>query len=45
MHNLLEYSQDYSTTSGSFWNCYEDEIDVVDDNVSDGKWFKYKTKQ
>ena len=44
MYNLLEYSQNYSMTSGSLWNYYRDEIDNVDDNASDGKSFKYKTK-
>ena len=44
MYNLLEYSQNYSITSGSFWNYYRDEIDDVNDNASDGKSFKYKTK-
>ena len=36
MYNLLEHSQNYSMTSGSFWNYYRDEIDYVDDNTSDG---------
>ena len=31
-------------TSGSLWNYYRDEIDDVDDNASDDKSFKYKTK-
>ena len=31
-------------TSGHLWNYYRDEIDGVDDNASDGKSFKYKTK-
>ena len=44
MYNLLEYSQSYSMTSESLWNYYRDEIDDVDDNGSDGKSFKYKTK-
>ena len=44
MYNLLEYSQNYSMTSGSLWNYYRDEIDDVDDNTSDGKSFEYKTK-
>ena len=44
MYNLLEYSQNYFMTSGSLWNCYRDEIDDADDNASDGKSFKYKTK-
>ena len=47
-HNVgLEYalySQNYSVTSGSLWNYYRDEIDNVDDNASDSKSFKYKTK-
>ena len=44
MYNLLEYSQNYSMTSGSLWNYYKHEIDDVDDNASDGKSFRYKTK-
>ena len=44
MCNLLEYSQNYSMTAGSLWNCYRGEIDDVDDNISDDKSFKYKTK-
>ena len=46
MYNLLEYSQNYSITSGSLWNYYRDEINNVDvnDNTSDDKLFKYKTK-
>ena len=31
-------------TSGSLWNYYRDEIDDVDDNDSDVKSFKCKTK-
>ena len=42
--NLLEYSQIYSIASGSLWNYYRDKIHDVDDNASDGKSFKYKTK-
>ena len=44
MYNLLEYSQNYSMTSGSLWNYYRDEINNIKDNASDGKSFKYKTK-
>ena len=44
MYNLLEYSQNYSMTSGSLWNYYRDKIDDVDDNASDDKSFEYKTK-
>ena len=43
MYNLLEYSQNYSMTSGSSWDYCRGEVDYVDDNVSDGKSFKYKT--
>ena len=31
-------------TSGSLWNNYRKKIDNVNDNASDGKSFKYKTK-
>ena len=34
MYNLLEYSDNYSMTSGSFWNYYRDE---VNDNVNENK--------
>ena len=44
MYNLLEYSQNYSMTSGSFWNYYRNEIDNTIDNTSVGKSFKYKAK-
>ena len=44
MYNLLEYSQNYSMTSGSLRNYYRDKIDDVDDNASEGKLFNYKTK-
>ena len=44
MYNLLEYSQNYSMTSGSLWKYLKEEIDDVNDNVSDGTSFKYKTK-
>ena len=36
MYNLLEYSQNYSMTSGSLRNYYREEIDDVDDSASDG---------
>ena len=44
MYNLLEYSQNYHSTSGTLCNHYRDEIDDVNDNASDGKSFKYKTE-
>ena len=34
MYNLLEYSENYSMTSGSLWNYYRDEVNV-DENVND----------
>ena len=37
MYNLLQYSQNYSITSGKLWNDYKDEIDDTEDNVSDSK--------
>ena len=35
MYNLLEYSQNYSTTSGRLWNYYRDKIDDVDNSEED----------
>ena len=50
MYNLLEYSKNYSKTSGSLWNYYRDELtdETNDDNgpnknVINSKSFKYKT--
>ena len=49
MYNLLEYSKNYSKTSGSLWNYYRDELtdEEPDDNgpnknVFSSKSFKYK---
>ena len=56
MYNLLEYSDNYSVTSGSLWNYYRDEVnDAGNENNTDNyrinynktvtsKSFKYKTK-
>ena len=56
MYYLLEYSDNYSMTSGSFWNYYRDEVndstDENDDNnnminnnkIITSKSFEYKTK-
>ena len=56
MYNLLEYSDNYSMTSGSLWNYYGDEInDDANESNEDGnkinnkktitsKSFEYKTK-
>ena len=56
MYNLLEYSDNYSMTSGSLWNYYRDEVnddEIEYDNVNNRininktittKSFEYKTK-
>ena len=53
MHNLLQYSDNYSMTSASLWNYYRDEInDDANENVNNrinnktilSKSFEYKTK-
>ena len=46
MHNLLEYSHNYSMTSGNLSNYYRDKIDYVDinDNASNGKTLEHITK-
>ena len=44
MYNLLEYSDNYSMTSGSLKNYYRDELSDVNDNASDGKSFEYQIK-
>ena len=41
MHNLIEYSDSYSKTSGSLWQCYKDE---PNDNLGNSKSFKSKVK-
>ena len=50
MYNLLEYSKNYSKTSGSLWNYYRDELagekndnTNPNKNVINSKPFKYKT--
>ena len=46
MYNQLEYSNNYSMTSGSLQNCIRDGMGDVDvsDNALDGKSCEYKTK-
>ena len=41
MYNLIEYSNNYSKTSGSLWQYYRDE---PNDNVTDSESFKSKLK-
>ena len=44
MYNLLEYSQNYSTTSRRLLGYYRDDIDDVDGNALNGKSFEYEAK-
>ena len=39
MYNLIEYSDNYSKTSGSLWQYYKDD---PNDNIADSESFKYK---
>ena len=41
MYNLIEYSDNYSKTSGSLWQYYKD---VPNSNLADSESFKYKVK-
>ena len=41
MYNLIEYSDNYSKTSGSLWQYYKDERN---DNLTDSESFKSKIK-
>ena len=41
MHNLIEYSNSYSKTSGRLWQYYNNE---PNDNLADSEWFKSKVK-
>ena len=41
MYNLLEYSDNYSKTSGSLWQYYKD---IPNDNLARSESFKYKVK-
>ena len=55
-YNLLEYSDNYSMTSGSLWNYYRNEVDddenetggsgnkINSNKIATSKSFKYKTK-
>ena len=40
-YNLIEYSDNYSKTSGSLWQYYRD---VPNANITDSESFKSKTK-
>ena len=41
MYNLIEYSDNYSKTSGSLWQYYRD---YPNDNITQSESFKYKFK-
>ena len=41
MYNSIEYSDNYSKTSGCLWQCYKDE---PNDNLADSESFKSKVK-
>ena len=41
MYNLIEYSNNYSKTSGSLWQYYKDK---PSDNITQSKSFKFKIK-
>ena len=39
MYNLIEYSDSYSKTSGSLWQCYKDD---PNDNMTDSEYLNLK---
>ena len=41
LHNLIEYSNNYSETSESLWQYYRDELN---DNIAHSKSFRSKIK-
>ena len=41
MYNLIEYSDNYSKTSGSLWQYYRDD---PNDNITQSESFKFKIK-
>ena len=48
MQNLIEYSKNYSKTTGSEWNYYRDEpnngaVGDINYSIKDSKSFDYKT--
>ena len=48
MYNLLQYSKNYSNTSGSLWNYYRGEsnsgaVGNINDSIKGSKYFDYKT--
>ena len=45
MFNLLEYSENYSKTSGSLWNYYRNEINDFANENNDANNYKIKQQQ
>ena len=48
IYNLIEYSKNYSKTSGSLWNYYRNEPNIgavrnINHSIKDSKSFNYKT--
>ena len=43
-HIKITHGINYPMTSSSLWNCYRDGIDHMDNNASDSKSFKCKSK-
>ena len=41
MYNLIEYSDNYSKTSASLWQYYQDD---PNDNIANSESFKFKVK-
>ena len=41
MYNLIEYSDNYSKTSGSLWQYYKDD---PNNNIADSESIKFKVK-
>ena len=44
LYDLLEYSDNYSMTSGRLWNYHRNEIDYVVNDASEGKAFNIRQK-
>ena len=44
MYNLIEYDDNYSNTSGSFWQLKNDKVPANNTNlkIDNSEWFKYK---
>ena len=44
IYNLLEYSKNYSKTTGSLWNYYRDEPNIGSDDVAGNNGIDYSIK-